>query len=45
LLTHVTRNGFAHHVAMVRGHCAAVVHEAASRYLGWDVCWHGREAP
>jgi L-fucose isomerase-like protein len=41
LMSHVTRNGFAHHVAMVRGHCAAAVYEATKRYLGWDVYWHG----
>jgi len=41
LLSHVTRNGFEHHVAMVRGHYADVVEEAAVRYLGWPVYRHG----
>ncbi|MGA2976596.1 MAG: fucose isomerase [Spirochaetia bacterium] len=41
LLGYVTRNGFAHHVAMVRSHCASIVHEASTRYLGWDVHLHG----
>jgi len=40
LLRHVTRNGFEHHVSMVRGHHADVVEEAASRYLGWSVYRH-----
>jgi L-fucose isomerase-like protein len=43
LLGHITAEGYEHHVAMVRGHCAAAVHEAASKYLGWDVHWHGGE--
>jgi L-fucose isomerase-like protein len=43
LMGHLTRNGFEHHVAMVRSHCAAAVYEATSRYLGWDVLWHGTE--
>jgi L-fucose isomerase-like protein len=43
LLGHVTAEGFEHHVAMVRGRCAAAVHEAATKYLGWDVYWHGGE--
>jgi len=41
LLSHVTREGFEHHVAMVRGRCAAAVSEAAGKYLGWDVYRHG----
>lgn len=43
LMGHLTRNGFEHHVAMVRSHCAAAVREATSRYMGWDVHWHGSE--
>jgi L-fucose isomerase-like protein len=34
LLSLVTRGGFAHHVSMARSHCAGIVHEAATRYLG-----------
>jgi len=41
LLSHITRNGFEHHVAMVRGHYANVVEEAVSRYLCWPVYRHG----
>jgi len=40
LLGHICRNGFAHHVAMIRSHCAAVLNEAVSRYLGWDLYYH-----
>jgi L-fucose isomerase-like protein len=35
LLGHLCREGFEHHVAMVRGHVAGAVDEAVSRYLGW----------
>jgi L-fucose isomerase-like protein len=41
LLSHITREGFEHHVSMVRGRWAGPVVEAASRYLGWDVYAHG----
>ncbi|MDE2112459.1 MAG: fucose isomerase [Alphaproteobacteria bacterium] len=41
LLRHITRNGFEHHIAMVRGHYAEVVEEAAVRYLGWPIYHHG----
>jgi len=40
LLSHMCREGFEHHVAMVRGSHAAVVEEATSRYLGWNVHHH-----
>ncbi len=40
LLAHICRNGFEHHVAMARTHCASVLEEAASRYLGWDLYRH-----
>jgi L-fucose isomerase-like protein len=42
LLTFIGRNGFEHHVAMVRGHHAAVVEEAVGRYLGWAAYHHQR---
>ncbi|KPK59486.1 MAG: fucose isomerase [Planctomycetes bacterium SM23_32] len=38
LMKYICRNGFEHHVAMVRSHCAEVLIEAVSSYLGWD--WH-----
>ena len=41
LLGHICRNGFEHHVAMVRGQVASVVDEAVSTYLGWSLYHHG----
>lgn len=40
LLSHIVRNGFEHHVAMVRGRCASVVEEAVRRYLDWPIYRH-----
>jgi L-fucose isomerase-like protein len=40
LLGFIARNGFEHHVAMVRGHHADAVHEATHRYLGWQSYHH-----
>ena len=39
LLAHLCREGFEHHVAMVRGNFAGVVDEAV-RYLGWELYNH-----
>jgi L-fucose isomerase-like protein len=44
LLGFMCRNGFEHHVAMVRGNHAGVVDEAISRYLGWQLYHHGVDA-
>ena len=44
LLRFITRNGFEHHVAMVRGHHADVVNEAVTRYLRWP-SYHHNAAP
>jgi L-fucose isomerase-like protein len=41
LMQFVAQNGFEHHVAMVRGHHADVVHEAVTRYLDWPIYHHG----
>jgi len=35
------QNGFEHHVAMTRTHCARVLHEAITKYLDWDLHYHG----
>jgi L-fucose isomerase-like protein len=43
LLGFVVRNGFEHHVAMVRGHHADAVREAVTRYLDWPTYRHGSE--
>ncbi|MFN3661570.1 L-fucose/L-arabinose isomerase family protein [Yoonia sp.] len=40
LMGFVTQQGFEHHVAMVRGHHAAVLNEAMTRYLGWPFYDH-----
>lgn len=40
LLRFVCENGFEHHVAANLSECAAAVHEAATKYLGWDVYLH-----
>jgi L-fucose isomerase-like protein len=44
LLGFVARNGFEHHVAMVRGHHAEAVYEAITRYLNWPTYRHEAEA-
>ena len=41
LLKHICRNGFEHHVAGTFSNVADAVHEATTRYLGWDVLRHG----
>ncbi len=41
LLRHITKHGFEHHVAMVRGRWADVIEEAIETYLGWDLYVHG----
>jgi L-fucose isomerase-like protein len=40
LLRYICENGFEHHVAANFSTVADVVHEAASRYLGWDMYAH-----
>ncbi len=40
LLAYMCQNGFEHHVAMTRTHCADVLHESISKYLQWDLCYH-----
>ena len=44
LLGFIARNGFEHHVAMVRGHHAGAVYEAVTRYLNWPIYRHEAEA-
>jgi len=43
LLGFIARNGFEHHVGMVRGHHAGAVHEAIARYLDWPIYRHEAE--
>jgi L-fucose isomerase-like protein len=40
LLAFMCRNGFEHHVAMVRGDWAGTIEEAVGNYLGWDLYHH-----
>jgi L-fucose isomerase-like protein len=40
LLQYICRQGFEHHVAANLSQVAPMVHEAATRYLGWEVYWH-----
>jgi len=44
LLHYICENGFEHHVALNLSQTAAAVHEALSKYLGWDVYWHDSAA-
>ena len=41
LLRYICENGFEHHVAANLSSVAGSVHEAATRYLGWETHWHG----
>lgn len=40
LLRHICEEGFEHHVAASLSTCAGAVHEATTKYLGWDVYLH-----
>jgi L-fucose isomerase-like protein len=40
LLHYICEEGFEHHVAANLSLVAASVHEASTRYLGWDMYWH-----
>lgn len=40
LMKFLCKNGFEHHVAMVRGEVADVLEEAVDTYLGWDLYVH-----
>jgi len=40
LLAYLCQNGFEHHVAMTRSHCAKVLREAISKYMKWDLYYH-----
>jgi L-fucose isomerase-like protein len=43
LLRYITKNGFEHHIAMVRGLWASVLKEAIETYLHWDLYSHEPE--
>lgn len=40
LMKYMCKNGFEHHVAMVRGHVSEILEEAIGNYLGWDLYIH-----
>jgi L-fucose isomerase-like protein len=40
LLHFICENGFEHHVAANLSSVASAVHEATTRYLGWEMYWH-----
>jgi L-fucose isomerase-like protein len=42
LLHFICEHGFEHHVAANLSTVASSVHEATTRYLGWDMYWHER---
>ena len=43
LMKYIGKNGFEHHVSMVRGKAAAILEEACGNYLEWDVYRHGAD--
>ncbi len=40
LMKYLCKNGFEHHVAMVRGDVSGIIQEAIETYLGWDIYLH-----
>jgi L-fucose isomerase-like protein len=40
LLAYLCQNGFEHHVAMTRIHCADIIYEAISKYMKWEIYHH-----
>lgn len=40
LMKYICKNGFEHHVALVRADVAGVIEEALDSYLGWDLYVH-----
>ena len=43
LMKHICKNGFEHHVALVRADVAGIIEEAIDSYLGWNLYVHGQE--
>ena len=42
LMKYMCKNGYEHHVAMVRGNVAEVLEEAIGNYLGWELYNHDK---
>ena len=40
LMKFICKNGFEHHVAMVRGDVVDILREAVENYLGWELYVH-----
>ncbi len=40
LMKYMCKNGFEHHVGMVRGHVAGIIEEAIGNYLDWEIYQH-----
>jgi L-fucose isomerase-like protein len=40
LMKYMCKNGFEHHVAMVRGNVSEILEEAIGNYLGWEIYHH-----
>lgn len=40
LMKYMCKNGYEHHVAMVRGNVSEILEEAIGNYLGWDIYHH-----
>lgn len=40
LMKYMCKNGFEHHVGMVRGHVAEILEEAIGNYMGWELYKH-----
>jgi L-fucose isomerase-like protein len=40
LMKYMCKNGFEHHVGMVRSHVAEILEEAIGNYMGWEVYKH-----
>jgi L-fucose isomerase-like protein len=40
LLHYICEQGFEHHVAANLSTVAAAVHEATTKYFGWNMYWH-----
>lgn len=40
LMNYMVKNGFEHHVGMVRGKVAEILEEAIGNYLGWEIYVH-----
>jgi L-fucose isomerase-like protein len=40
LMKYMCKNGFEHHVGMVRGHVAEILEEAIGNYMGWEIYKH-----